>query len=119
MHKRMFKNYFKLALRNIRNKRLYTVINLTGLGVASAFCILVYWYVQHENSFDKFQTNADQLYRVEFSNFNGHQSEESNSGFFSFLMKNSEQQNMVQTPVILAGELQKDFPEIEHAIRIE
>src|SRR6266542_3752172 len=114
----MIRNYFKLALRNIGRKKLYTIINLTGLGVASAFCILVYWYVQHEDSFDKFQTNADYLYRVEFSNFNNSRNRETKPEFFSFLMKNSEQQNMIQTPVIFAGELQKDFPEIENTVRI-
>src|SRR6266496_17281 len=114
----MIRNYFKLALRNIGRKKLYTIINLTGLGVASAFCILVYWYMQHEDSFDKFQTNADYLYRVEFSNFNNSRNRETKPEFFSFLMKNSEQQNMIQTPVIFAGELQKDFPEIENTVRI-
>ncbi len=115
----MIKNYFKLALRNIFHKKLYTAINLIGLGVASAFCILVYWDVQHENSFDKFQTNANLLYRVEFSSFDNPQEQEPKTGLLSFLMKDAGQQNMIQTPVIFAGELQRDFPEIEHAVRIE
>src|SRR6266487_2445272 len=114
----MLKNYFKLALRNIARKKLYTIINLAGLGVASAFCILVYLYVQHEQSFDKFHKNADQLYRIEFSSFWGNKYEEKKSNFFSFLMRNSEQQHMIQTPAVLALELKKDFPEIKHAIRI-
>lgn len=114
----MLRNYFKLALRNIGRKKLYTIINLTGLSVASAFCILVYWYVQHEQSFDKFHKNVDQLYRLEFSRIWGDGNEEKKSNFFSFLMKNLEQHNMIQTPAVLALELEKDFPEIEHAIRI-
>jgi putative ABC transport system permease protein len=115
----VFKNYFKLALRNIGRKRLYTVINLTGLGVASAFCILVYWYVQHENSFDKFHARVNQLYRVEFSSFNNTPGRVPKKTFFSFLMKDAGQQNMIQTPVIFAGDLHRSFPEIEHAVRIE
>lgn len=114
----MIKNYFKLALRNIGRKKLYTVINITGLGVASAFCILVYWYVQNERSFDKFHANGDQLYRVEVSDVFGGNNEETKKDFFSFLNKNSGQRNMIQTPVILAAELHKNFPEIEHALRI-
>ncbi|HXL56156.1 MAG TPA: ABC transporter permease, partial [Chitinophagaceae bacterium] len=114
----MFKNYLKLALRGMGRKKLYTIINLTGLGVASAFCILVYWYVQHEESFDRFHANGDQLYRLEFSNFFNSGKEETKTNFFSFMMKNSGQQNMIQTPTILAVELQKDFSEIEHAVRI-
>jgi putative ABC transport system permease protein len=114
----MTKNYFKLALRNIFRKKLYTIINLTGLGVASAFCILVYWYVRHEQSFDKFHIHTNQLYRLEFSDAFGPSKEEQKSAFFSFLMKDAEQRNMIQTPPIFAGELKKDFPEIEHAVRV-
>src|SRR4051812_32303066 len=106
----MLKNYFKLALRSISRKKLYTIINLTGLGVASAFCILIYLYVQHEQSFDKFHKNVDQLYRLEFNDFWHNPNEEKKSSFFSSLMKNSEQQNMIQTPPVLALELKKDFP---------
>jgi putative ABC transport system permease protein len=115
----VFKNYFKLALRNIGRKRLYTVINLIGLGVASAFCILVYWYVQHENSFDKFHANANQLYRVEFSSFDNTPGRVPKKGLFSFLMKDAGQANMIQVPVAFAGNLQRHFPEIERAVRIE
>ena len=115
----MIKNYLKLALRNLGRKKLYTIINLTGLSVASAFCILVYWYVQHEQSFDRFHGNEKQLYRLEFSDVFGGLREEPKHSFFSFLMKNSEQKNLIQTPTILAGVLQKSFPEIEQAIRIE
>ena len=67
----MVVNYFKLAWRNLFRKRLYSFINLTGLGIASAFCILVYWYVQHESSFDKFHANEEQLYRIEFNDLFG------------------------------------------------
>jgi len=89
------------------------------LSLASAFCILVYWYVQHEQSFDRFHTNEKQLYRLELSDVFGELGEEPKHSFFSFMMKNSEQKNLIQTPTILAGELQKNFPEIEHAVRIE
>lgn len=117
----MLRNYLKLALRNIAHKKLYAVINIAGLGIASAFCILVYWYVQHENSFDKFQSNVNDLYRFEFSDFSATQPEadENKAGFFSFLMKDEEQQNMLQTPVIFAADLKRNFPEIEHTVRVE
>ena len=114
----MIKNYFKLAFRNISRKKLYTVINVTGLGLASAFCILVYWYMQNEKSFDKFHVNGDQLYRVEVSGVFGENKEEKQKDFFSFLDNNSEQRNILQTPVILAAELKKSLPEIDHALRI-
>ena len=59
------KNNLKLALRNISRNKLYSVINIAGLGVASAFCILVYLYVKNEQSFDNFHHDEGQLYRLE------------------------------------------------------
>lgn len=116
----MIKNYLKLALRNIARKKLYTAINLAGLGVASAFCILVYWYIQHEQSFDRFHAHEKQLYRFEIINtFGDLRKEGKGHNFFSFLMKEAEQKNIIVTPVVLAGELQKTFPEIEHAVRLK
>lgn len=113
----MLRNFIKLALRNIGRRKLYTIINIIGLGVASAFCILVYWYVQHERSFDRFHKNNEQLYRLETSNIFG-PAPKTKEHFFSFLVKGTEQSNTIQTPVILAGELQKNFPEIKNTVRI-
>lgn len=63
----MIKNYLKIAFRNLFKQKIYTAINLVGLGVASAFFILVYWYVKQEKSFDQFHQNGKQLYRLESS----------------------------------------------------
>lgn len=114
----MLSIYFKLALRNILRKKLYSVINVTGLGVASAFCILVYWYMQYEKSFDSFHINNKQLFRLEVSHVFGSGKAKEKKNFFSFLSSNSGEQNMIETPVILAPELKKDFFEIERAVRI-
>jgi putative ABC transport system permease protein len=114
----MLISYIKLAWRNLLRKKIYSFINLTGLGVASAFCILVYWYVQHETSFDKFHTNNEQLYRLEFNNFFGFSQEVPKKGFFSFLNKQDEERHLIQSPVVLAHELKQRFPEIKEAVRI-
>ncbi len=64
----MIRNYVKIAFRNIfRKHKLFTAINIIGLGVASAFCILVYLYVKNEQSFDRFHHDQGQLFRVEQS----------------------------------------------------
>ncbi len=113
----MIRNYLKLAVRNIGRRKLYTVINLFGLSVASAFCILVYWYVQHERSFDRFHKQVGQLYRVETNNGAASATEEK-SVITSFFVKGAEENNGIVTPPVLAGELQKALPEIEAAVRI-
>ena len=56
----MFKNYFKTALRNLRKNKLYSCINIFGLTVGLAACLLIGVYINHELSYDKFNVNAEQ-----------------------------------------------------------
>jgi heme/copper-type cytochrome/quinol oxidase subunit 2 len=60
----MLKNYIKIALRNIVRHKGYSIINIAGLAVGMACCILILLWVQHELSYDRFHENADTLYRV-------------------------------------------------------
>ncbi len=60
----MIKNYFKIAFRNFRNHKNYTIINILGLGVGVAVCLIIFLIVQFELSFDKFHKNKDSIYRV-------------------------------------------------------
>jgi putative ABC transport system permease protein len=114
----MIKINLKLALRNILRNKLYTIINIIGLGVASGFCILVYLYVKNEQSFDSFHHDQDRLFRVEETDvFSSVRLNKPKKSFFSFLMKDEEERNMIQTPVALAVNLKGNFPEIENAVR--
>ncbi len=60
----MFKNYFLLALRNIRKNKLHASINMLGMCVAFACSIIILLMVYHHFSFDNFQVNKSQLYKV-------------------------------------------------------
>ena len=116
----MLKINLKLALRNIFRNKLYSAINVAGLSVASAFCILVYFYVKNEQSFDNFHKGGDRLYRVEQTDlFGSSANRQPKKNFFSFLMKDAEQVNMIQTPTELGPKLEETFPEIEAATRLE
>jgi len=66
----MFKNYLKTALRNLRKNKLYSIINIFGLTVGLAACLLIGMYISHELSYDKFNANADRIVRatMEYSN---------------------------------------------------
>jgi putative ABC transport system permease protein len=63
----MFKNYLKVALRNLRKQKAYSIINIVGLAAGMAVCILILLWVNDETSYDRFNANADQIYRVCFS----------------------------------------------------
>ncbi|MFQ5627672.1 MAG: hypothetical protein ACE5I1_02845 [bacterium] len=60
----MFKNFIKIALRNLFKNRLYTLINITGLSVALGCCIVAYLNYQFAMGFDRFHENADNVFRI-------------------------------------------------------
>ena len=67
----MFWNYLKVAYRNLLRHPLYAVINVVGLGIAIAFCVLAFLYVRHEWTYDAFHENADRIYRVYLEDMRG------------------------------------------------
>ena len=68
----MFKNYFSIALRAIRQKPLYSFINIFSLSVGLAACLVIYLFVQDEKSFDAFHEKKATIYRLdEVQNFPG------------------------------------------------
>ncbi len=60
----MIKNYFKTAFRNLWRSKVYSLINISGLCVALACCMLIFLYGKDETSYDRFQKNKDRLYRI-------------------------------------------------------
>ncbi|RPA69415.1 ABC transporter permease [Cyclobacteriaceae bacterium YHN15] len=60
----MWKNYFKIGFRNLLKNKTYTIINLLGLTVGIATSILLFFYIQHQLSFDTFHTNKEAIFRI-------------------------------------------------------
>jgi putative ABC transport system permease protein len=60
----MIRNYFKTAWRNLMKNKTFSLINIAGLSIGMAACLLILQYVSFELSFDQFNKNADDLYRV-------------------------------------------------------
>ncbi len=99
----MIKNYLKIAYRNIRKHLGYSLINVTGLAIGMACCILILLFVFDELSYDKFHENHDRIYRVTRKWFNA-------DGVVNLHLGH------VAPPV--APLLENDFPEILHAVRL-
>jgi len=96
----MFKNYFKTTIRNILKYKVYSSINIGGLAVGLACCILIFLYVSYELSFDRYHGNADRIYRL-------------------IVASAQDLSNVVAvTPAGYAAYLTDEYPEIETAIRI-
>ena len=60
----MIKNYFKIALRNLWNYKVYSLINLTGFSIGMVSVILLFFFIKGELSYDEFQEDKDKIYRV-------------------------------------------------------
>jgi putative ABC transport system permease protein len=60
----MLKNYFTIALRNIRKHSFYSTINIFGLAVGVAACLFIMLYITDELSYDKFHKDAEVIYRL-------------------------------------------------------
>ena len=61
----MIKNYFKTAWRNIKRHKAYSAINILGLAIGIAACLLILQYVSFELSYEDFQVNKERIYRVQ------------------------------------------------------
>ena len=98
----MLKNYVKVTWRNIKNSKIYSFINILGLGVGMACCILILLWVKDESSFDRFHENADVICRVAEHQYN------SSGDYFPVAV----------TPWPLAEALKNEFPEIVESARL-
>ncbi|MCP4727349.1 MAG: ABC transporter permease, partial [bacterium] len=68
----MYRNYLKIAFRNIKNHKSYSFINIAGLAIGLACCMLILLVVQDELSYGKGHDNADNIYRIAVdTNING------------------------------------------------
>jgi len=98
----MVKNYLKITIRNIRKHKGYSFINISGLAVGMACCILILLWIKDELSFDRFHENTDVIYRVTEHQYN------SSGDYFPVAV----------TPWPLADALKNDFPEIVESARL-
>ncbi len=115
----MLRSYFKVSIRNLLRNRVYSVINITGLAMGIAFCLLIYLYVQHERAFDCFHANVDRLYRLEATNLFNRAEEPPQSGFLATLLHEEDKNNQLEQPMTLAGDLKANFPEIKQVLRFK
>ena len=67
----MIKNHLKLAWRNLMKYKFISFINLFGLTIGLTCCLLILTYILNELSYDKYNKNADNIYRVTRTFYNG------------------------------------------------
>jgi putative ABC transport system permease protein len=115
----MLKNYLKIAWRNLRKHRSFSIINITGLSFSVTFCLLVFFYIRHEQSYDSFHAKKNHLFRVEMSRTWKADKTSPASRLFSFLTKNDDIDNQVVMPLVVGPDMQQHFPEVKSFTRFQ
>lgn len=93
----MLRNYMIVAYRNLMRHKVYSLINVAGLSIGIAFCILTFLYVRNEWMYDTFHENADRIYRAYIVDRTGARS---------------------MTPVPLGPALEEAFPDVR-TVRVD
>ncbi len=99
----MIRNYLKIALRNLLKQKVYSVINIVGLAVGMACCLLILAFVNNEWSYDAFHEDAGAIYRVHIHALTPEGAVEVKAG----------------QPLPLAPTLKAEHPEVEQAARLK
>lgn len=99
----MLHNYVKIALRNLMRYKFYSLVNISGLAIGIASVILIMLYVKDEMSYDKFHTQADNLYRVVENQY----------------YEGQDVFPVAVTPPPLAPSLKENFPEVLKSTRVD
>ncbi|HEX9512394.1 MAG TPA: ABC transporter permease [Puia sp.] len=98
----MFKNYFNTAWRSLRKNKTFTILNVIGLSIGVACFLLIALYVLDELNYDRFNTQADRIYRID---------EQVKFGDFNY--------NGTWVPAIMGPAFAKDFKQIEQYTRFK
>ena len=93
----MIRNYLKIAWRNLLKNKVYSFINIGGLAVGMASCLLILLFVLDESSYDKHHKDSHQLFRI---------------------ASEGKDEKWVGTGAVYASALKKDFPEVEQTARL-
>jgi putative ABC transport system permease protein len=99
----MFKNYLKIAIRNLTKQKIYSAINILGLAVGLTGAVLIFLFVRNELSYDRFHKNTENLHRV-------------------YVIWHAEDGSIDRTfrgvTMPMGPAMEEYFPEITHSIRV-
>src|SRR5688572_8763469 len=96
----MIKNYLIISFRNLRKYFSYSFINIIGLGLGLATCLLLFIWIQHELSYDRFHEKSERIYRVSMETSFGGQTQKTSV-----------------SPTALLPAL-RTFPDVEQGVRV-
>jgi len=96
----MFKNYVKIAFRNLWRSKGFSIINISGLAIGMASALLILLWIRDEVNFDRWYSKTDRIYVI-------YNRDKFDGGLWAWNT----------TPKIMAPVIKKDYPEVEEAVR--
>ncbi|HEY2647637.1 MAG TPA: ABC transporter permease [Puia sp.] len=99
----MFRNYFKITYRNLSRNKVFSFINIFGLAIGLATCILMISYILSELGYDKKNLDADRIYRIAYK---------------AVKKINPKDKSWASTSAPISGGLKSDLPEVELSTRL-
>jgi putative ABC transport system permease protein len=97
----MLRNYVKIAFRNMKKYKSYSLINIAGLAIGMACCILIFLFIQGELSYDRYHEKRDRIYRL----------------VDSFDVEGGLSRHYALSSAPFAPTMKKEFPEVEDTVR--
>src|SRR4029077_4561050 len=97
----MFRNYLKIAWRNLMKNKIFSFINIFGLSVGLTCCMLVTVYLYNEINYDKYHNNINHLYQLG-----------------TIFIKDGKEEKTPNTPAPMATAMKQEFPEISETARL-
>ncbi len=97
----MWRNYFTVGVRALAKNKTYAFINIFGLGVGLAACLMILLYVRYETSYDRWLPNAENTYQLQ-SHYRSKQT--------------GEEQHLQMTSYVAGTSLKKDFPQVDKIV---
>ena len=101
--KAMLQNYLKIALRNLLRNKVYSFINIAGLSIGLACCMLIFLYTKDEVSFDRFHEKKDNLYQLTCK----------------VISKDGKEENFGIAAMVQGPSFKREIPEIEACVRVQ
>ncbi len=100
--KAMFKSYLKITIRTLMKNKVFSVINISGIALSIAICLIIIIYIRDWRSADLFHANKNRIFRI--------YSTDTNTGW--------DMDGWATTPAYLAPHLRQNYPNIEDAVRL-
>src|SRR3982751_1587760 len=100
----MWRNYWTVAVRALAKSRTYSIINIAGLAIGMAACIMILLYINYERSYDKWLPDVENTYELQ--------------AWYAH-PKDGEPSLLQMTAYVSGDRIKKDFPQVERTVYVQ